>query len=334
MSTEPKPADLRLPSFCIRAPEPVAELDAGNAHLCVYATEEQMGLASALSLAAQQCRLVAEKGETSLMIMAAPSAFAFYRAYVGLAQASHHLQHAIRNTHFFQFDDYALPIHHPASFRFLLCKHLFTPLATWTDAAKVHLFEADAPDVEAACVRYRDLLLACGPDLQLKGVGENGHWGFHEPGIPLDGSPDFIRVALSEENVVQQMRDHPQIFPTADSVPRHAYTANVALFMKARVLVEDNIPQASKAFALLAGYGSDTVDASVPTSAVKTHPCAVIRTTSAAAWALLDYRQRGIVTRSALDRMAALLAGDQADRRPAFLATIRAVLATMHLAIE
>jgi len=66
--------------------------------------------------------------------------------------------------------------------------------------------------VDEACRRYTDLLLKLGPDLQLKGIGENGHWGFHEPGLALDAVPQFMKVKLSEENVNQQMRDHPALF--------------------------------------------------------------------------------------------------------------------------
>ena len=230
-----------------------------------------------------------------MMLMAAPSAFSFHEAYVRLAQFSRALQNAIRRTHFFQFDDYPLPLHHPASFRGLLCKHFFFRLEEYCNPDYVHLLDADALAIEETCRTYGELILEHGPDLQLKGTGENGHWGFHEPGIPVMGEPQFVRVALSEENVAQQMRDHPRIFTDADDVPGEAFTANVPLFMHTRHLIENNVPQPSKAFALLAAYGSDVSDACVPSSVLKTHQSAVIRATEASAWALLEYRERGEV---------------------------------------
>jgi glucosamine-6-phosphate deaminase len=153
-------------------------------------------------------------------------------------------------------------------------------------------------------------VLGSGPDLQLKGVGENGHWGFHEPGVPLDGEPAYIAVALSEENTAQQLRDHPSLFRTSKEVPRTAYTANVPLFLRTRVAIEDNIPQASKAFALVAAYGTDVVHAAVPSSALKRHSRATVRTTTAVAWALEEYIQSEEVTEVMLRALAMRLGLD------------------------
>jgi len=211
---------------------------AGNLQVVTYDSPREMGLASAIAIAAEQCRLVAERGETSLQLMAAPSAFPFYEAYVGLARLSSELQQAIGRTHFFQFDDYLLPAHHQASFRFLLTHSLFGPLEDWYDASKVHFFEPDIGDPADACEAYTELLLEHGPYLMLKGQGEDGHWGFHQPGIPVEGEPEFITVEMNEMNVAQQMRDHPTLFREPEDVPSEAYTANVPLFMRTRELIE------------------------------------------------------------------------------------------------
>ena len=291
------------PVFTMNAPKPVTVVPASGLDVVVYETPAEMGLASALAIAAEQCRLVAEKGETSLQLMAAPSAFPFYEAYVRLAQTSQELQRAIKQTHFFQFDDYLLPGHHQASFRFLLTHHLFGPLADWYDCAKVHLYEPDVVGADAANAAYTELLLTHGPDLMLKGQGEDGHWGFHQPGIPIDGPPAFITVRMNEMNISQQMRDHPELFRQRADVPAEAYTANVALFMKTKVLIEDNVPQAAKAYALLASYGNDVVDSCCPSGAVKKHPAAIARTTAAAAWALLEYRERGRLSAEAMAKL-------------------------------
>ena len=81
-----------------------------------------------------------------------------------------------------------------------------------------------------------------------------------------------------------------------------------------------HVPQASKAFALLAAYGTATVDAAVPSSALKTHHHGILRTTAAAAWALLEYHDRGVVTTAMLERLAQSVslggvAGQEAVRR-------------------
>lgn len=289
--------------FAVRGPEPIAVVEAGAVDVAIYESPREMGLASAISIAAEQVRLVAEQGETSLQLMAAPSAFPFYEAYIGLARLSEELQEAIGRTHYFQFDDYLLPAHHQASFRFLLTHHLFAGLGDWYDAGRIHLFQPDLGDPAAACEEYTALLLEHGPDLMLKGQGEDGHWGFHQPGTAIDGEPEFITVEMNEMNVAQQMRDHPTLFRDASDVPQQAYTANVPLFMRTRVLIEDNVPQAAKAYAILASYGTDTVDACCPSSALKAHTGGLARTTMAAGWALLEYRERGRLSSEAMERL-------------------------------
>jgi glucosamine-6-phosphate deaminase len=326
-------SDHRTPTFSLAAPEPIRELSAGNASIYVYPDAEQMGLATAINIASHQERLVEEKGLCSLMVMAAPSAFAFYQAYQNLVFSSPALQQALYNTHIFQFDDYALPVHHPVSFRFLLMQKFLAPIARFCDSRKIHLFQADAADTEHVCREYGEAILDSGPDLQVKGVGEDGHWGFHQPGIPLDGSPQFIRVKLAEANIAQQMRDHPELFPTADMVPQYAYTANVPLFMRTRVLIEDNVPQTSKAFAVLAAYGNAVVKDRIPASAVKRHHRPVIRLTSASAWALLEYRERGVVNGDMLRRLDASLSGVQARGIGQLVDAIRAILTEMEIAV-
>ncbi len=276
----------------------------------VYERPADMGAASARALAQRQLELARAQARIGFLIMAAPSAFAFYESYGGLAARSKPLRDAIARTDFFQFDEYPLPASHPASFRYLLETHFFSKLRAVCAQVEFHPLAVDAAGPEEACQRYTDRVLDSGPDLQLKGVGENGHWGFHEPGVPLDQAPAFIAVKLSEENAAQQLRDHPRLFLQPSDVPREAYTANVALFLRTRVCIEDNVPQASKAFALLAAYGSGVVDAAVPSSALKRHPAATVRTTAAAAWALEDYRARGIVTPEAVQRMAGSLGTD------------------------
>jgi len=312
----------------------VHEFETGGVKINVYGSPAEMGLASALSIASAQCQLVTENGKTSMIIMAAPSAYPFYEAYVRLVRCSADLQKALRATHLFQFDDYPLPVHHPASFRFLLLQRFIMPLSQYCDPARVHLLEADSREPGAACFSYGQMVLEHGPDLQLKGLGENGHWGFHEPGVPLGGEPCFMRVRLTEDNVAQQMRDHPGLFDSSNAVPKEAYTANVSLFLRTRHLIEENVPQASKAFALLAAYGSDVVDACVPSSALKKHASAIVRTTASAAWALLEYRKRGVVASEVQYSLVEALMSGPNGNKAACLTRIKDVLRCMAIPCE
>ena len=310
-------------------PEPMQTIESGGLPIHIYETPEDMGAASADSLAAKQVALAAKQDTVGFLIMAAPSAFGFYRAYLELAKESTDLQQALARTHFFQFDDYPLPADHPATFRYLQNKHFFDHLTQWCPRENIHAFNVEADDPDVVCAEYTRDVLERGLDIQLKGVGENGHWGFHEPGVPLEDEPRYMRVDLSEENAVQQLRDHPELFASVDDVPRSAYTANVALFMKTQHLIEDNIPQAAKGFAILAAYGNDTINAAVPTSALKQHANAQVRITQAAAHELLEFRKHGVVTADAIGRMAEALGSGQESRT-----YTRTVLETMGIPVQ
>lgn len=292
--------------------EAIEHFEQSGLPIYIYDTPEAMGAASAEALAEKQIALANSQKSVGMLVMAAPSAFDFYNAYISIAQDSQDLQNALTRTHFFQFDDYPLPHTHPTSFRYLLNQHFFSRLKKWCPAENIHALTAESGNPEAACRDYTALVLESGLDLQIKGIGENGHWGFHEPGIRLDSDPAYITVDLSEENVHQQMRDHPDLFANESDVPTVAFTANVALFMKTRTLIEDNIPQASKAFALVAAYGNDTVDKCVPTSILKRHKNAIVRTTSAAARELIQYRKHGYVTKESFERMVTAMGGGDA----------------------
>jgi glucosamine-6-phosphate deaminase len=302
-------------------PEHLRAFGLNGIRFFVYGTPEEMGVASAHRLANEQIRLAGIQDRVGFLVMAAPSAYPFYSAYLDLARTSDSLRSAIDRTHFFQFDDYPLPADHPASFRYLLETRFFAPLRTICPDVQFHPLDADARDPDRVCRDYTARVLDSGPDLQLKGVGENGHWGFHEPGIPLEGAAAYIRVETTEENAEQQLRDHPQLFQRPEDVPRVAFTANVPLFLHTRVSIEDNVPQASKAFALLAAYGSAQVHPAVPTSALKRHPNATVRTTAAASWALEQYAREGSFPRADLSRLVKPLGapGEVLDAKLAYV---------------
>ncbi len=241
-----------------------------------------------------------EAGVTAaLWLMAAPSAFAFYRELIAAAGRDPGLRALLPQTHFFQFDDYPIGRQSPkfaATFRRLLEEHLFEPLAAVCGPlAHLHPLELTGTDADRR-VRddYRDAVLALKRAgvyfIQLKGIGMDGHWGFHGAETPLDLPPGMITVPMQSQNVRQQMLDWPQFFPTPADVPETACTFNVAMFLLADEIV-DNVPQASKAYAVLATYGTEAVINAVPSSAVKRHPRARAYLTRAAAAALLDFRR-------------------------------------------
>ena len=84
---------------------------------------------------------------------------------------------------------------------------------------------------------------------------------------------------------------------------------------------------------MLAAYGNDVVKDRVPSSALKGHPNAVIRLTSASAWALLEYRESGVVNSDMLRRLDASLSGAQEREIGQFVAVICKTLTEMGIAV-
>jgi glucosamine-6-phosphate deaminase len=287
----------------------VTVLEQSGLPIHIYKTPEAMSAASARALSDKIIDLASQQDTVGFLIMAAPSAYGFYEAFLTEVGLSKSLEDALHRTHFYQFDDYPLAAEHPASFRYLLNKSFFEKLTSFCPPENIHPFNVDDQNPNAVCEAYTQEVLKSGLDIQLKGVGENGHWGFHEPFVPMNEDPAYIGVDLSEENVQQQMRDHPTLFTEESDVPRVAYTANVSLFMKTKHLIEDNIPQGSKGFALVAGYGNEVVNEAVPTSILKLHANAVVRTTEKAAQELLEYSKHGQITSESFKRMEAALGG-------------------------
>jgi len=265
----------------------------------VHATndEAEMGQRTAAAIAAD-LKERAASGPTVLWLMAAPSAFAFCRSLIRLAEQDEPLRAVLRATHFFQFDDYPIARggpQFPATFRHLLEHYFYEPLsAVCGSLAHVHPLEltGGAGD-EAVQRRYRDDLLALRAKgaalIELKGTGMDGHWGFHGAETPLDMEPDMISVPMNSQNMRQQMLDWPHLFPTIDQVPTRAITFNVPMFLLAD-RIYDNTPQAQKEYAVLAAFGTEAVLNEVPSSALKQHGHAEAFVTRQAARALLEFR--------------------------------------------
>jgi hypothetical protein len=154
------------------------------------------------------------------------------------------------------------------------------------------------------CDEYKELLLQYGPDIQIKGQGEDAHWGFNQPDTIWDNTPAIIKIKLNHINKLQQMRDHPKLYPTMDDVPGFALTGNVSLFMKTKFLIEDIVPQGSKAFAALISYANEALAPICPSGKIKEYNGeSVARLTMQSAWALIEYRKKGYLSSESILRL-------------------------------
>ena len=89
-----------------------------------------------------------------------------------------------------------------------------------------------AADVDCHCREYETKIQeAGGVDLQLLGIGHNGHIAFNEPGSPLDSRTRSVE--LTSETIEQNAR----FFDSPDQVPRHAITMGIQTILEARQIV-------------------------------------------------------------------------------------------------
>jgi len=316
---------------------------AGLTEIHVERDAEAMGRATASFIAGAMKEAVARGERPALWLMAAPSGFAFYGAFVELARRDAALAAICRQAAWFQFDDYPVPRgdpRFPITFRHLLETRFFGPLREACGAIKdVHLLEIGGADDERVCEEYASLLIETAENprnclIQLKGIGMDGHWGFHGHETPLDAAPAVMKVAMNEANLHQQKLDWPGYFRGNDDLPRYACTCNVQLFLKARIIV-DNVPQASKLYSVLAAYGNEEVCGRIPSSALKIHPHSQAFLTRESAGALLEYRKEvardpaAKISPSLLSRLDAVWESEDKISQADNIAAARAVLSEL-----
>jgi glucosamine-6-phosphate deaminase len=132
----------------------------------------------------------------------------------------------------FNLDEFVgIPASHPGSYRTFMQEHLFRHVNQAPE--RMHLPDGMAPDLEAECARYEAAIAAAGGiDLQILGIGTNGHVGFNEPGPSLQ--PLTHRVVLRPET----RRANAALFGgEADQVPREALSMGMATILHARRIV-------------------------------------------------------------------------------------------------
>jgi glucosamine-6-phosphate deaminase len=132
----------------------------------------------------------------------------------------------------FNLDEFlGLPPTHTGSYRHFMEHHLFGQLGA--RAPRVHFLDGSAADPEAECLRYEATIASTGGiDLQILGLGANGHIGFNEPGPEL--APRTHRVVLRPET----RRSNASLFGgDVERVPQEALSMGMATILQARRIV-------------------------------------------------------------------------------------------------
>lgn len=186
----------------------------------------------------------------------------------------------------FNLDEYiGLPPEHPQSYYQFMHQHLFQAASIRPE--QVTLPSGMCTDVEEECVSYSEKIRAAGGlDIQLLGIGTNGHIGFNEPGTSFDSLTHVIQ--LSENTRL----DNGRFFENQDEVPTHAITMGIQDITNAKEIVL--VATGSHKAEIIAQLYASDIDEQLPASVLKQHPRINIFIDDAAA-ALLPVKAKKIV---------------------------------------
>ncbi|MCI8939845.1 MAG: glucosamine-6-phosphate deaminase [Dorea sp.] len=161
-------------------------------------------------------------------------------------------------------DEYkGLPKSNDQSYDYFMRDNLFGLVNI--DAANTYLPDGLAEDSDLECERYERLIRSLGGvDLQLLGMGHNGHIGFNEPGDAFDLATHCVDLQPST------IEANKRFFASADDVPKQAYSMGIGTIMKAKKILlivsgEDKAETLKKAL-----HGPITPK--LPASVLQLHP--------------------------------------------------------------
>ncbi len=158
----------------------------------------------------------------------------------------------------FNLDEYVgLPRSHPESYYSFMHRYLFDHIDILPK--NINIPSNDPENMERLATEYNAKMFGNQRDLQILGIGQNGHIGFNEPGSRM-GNMTFI-VKLDE----QTRLDNSRFFKSIDEVPKYAITMGIKniMFSKQILLVASGKNKAEAIYKMAYGDVSDDVPASV-----------------------------------------------------------------------
>ncbi|MDR2168275.1 MAG: glucosamine-6-phosphate deaminase [Clostridiales bacterium] len=163
----------------------------------------------------------------------------------------------------FNLDEY-FPIakENEQSYDYFMKQNLFDHVNV--DPAKIHIPSGEAADAKAECALYEETICKSGGiDLQLLGLGLNGHIGFNEPDSHFPKTTQFVELAQSTIDA------NKRFFDDESEVPRHAITMGIGTIFNARsiLLLISGEKKAEIAKAVISGK----IDPQVPGSILQLH---------------------------------------------------------------
>jgi len=242
----------------------------------IVPTPEEVGRVAAAAIA----KVVAERPDAVLGVATGSSPLAIYRELARrVAEGSLDFSAARA----FALDEYVgLPLDHPESYHSVIRREVTERLGM--KPALVHVPDGSAGDLGRACADYERMIHeAGGVDIQILGIGTNGHIGFNEP------TSSFASRTRIKTLAPRTRADNARFFDDPEQVPTHCLTQGLATILDARrlVLVAQGEAKADAVARMVEG----PVSSMCPGSALQLHPHAtvVVDEAAAARLELADY---------------------------------------------
>jgi len=206
------------------------------------------------------CRAVAERPDTVLGLATGSTPEGLYARLIEAHNKGLDFSQVVT----FNLDEYVgLPPDHDQSYRHFMNEKLFNHINIKSE--NTHVPDGNADGLLAECAAYEAMIAeAGGIDVQVLGVGRDGHLAFNEPGTSL-GSRTHV-TALTRETI----EDNSRLFSSPDQVPRFAVTMGIASILDGRqmLFLANGANKAEAVAAALEG----PVTASITASALQLHP--------------------------------------------------------------
>ena len=234
----------------------------------IVPTPEEVGRIAAAKVA----MAVRTRPDAVLGVATGSSPLAIYRELARRAETGELDFSSVRA---FALDEYVgLPLDHPQSYHSVIRHEVVEPLGM--RPALVHVPDGAAADLPRACEDYeRAIRDAGGVDVQILGIGANGHIGFNEP------TSSFASRTRIKTLAPTTRADNARFFESPDDVPTHCLTQGLATILDARQLVL--VAQGEAKAEAVARMVEGPVSSMCPGSALQLHPDATVVVDEAAA---------------------------------------------------
>ena len=208
--------------------------------------------------------LLKEKKDATLGLATGSSPIGIYKNLIKKYQEG---EISFKDVTTYNLDEYCeLPRSHPESYYSFMHRNLFSQVDINEENVNIPCSEGD--DLEALCKEYNDKLNSASVDLQLLGIGANGHIGFNEPNTSFE-QETFI-VKLTEKTRL----DNQRFFNSLDEVPKFAMTMGIKNIMQAKSILMV-VSGKNKAEAVR-GMVKGEITPALPASVLQLHPFVTI----------------------------------------------------------